>query len=185
MYSFLLILDGFLQESGNYEGAGLAGFDDTVDAQRRNMQKSAQPAAYQSAQPEAFQSGQPAVYQTPVEQVSLIELCSACGRPASSCKLRCHVAVSDMPVLESQESWTRVSPYPGVESRPHQAHSSHNSNAAASQGSQSTMKQAFAESNYNPAETSHAAKIAAEAEAEIRSRGLRGKIRSALHKDSQ
>lgn len=47
------------------------------------------------------------------------------------------------------------------------------------------MKQGFAESDYNPAETSHAARIAAEVEAEMRNRGLRSKIRSALHKESQ
>ncbi|KAK9827868.1 hypothetical protein WJX74_006810 [Apatococcus lobatus] len=137
-------------ESGQYEGAGLAGFDDTVAAQRREMHQSAQPASYQTAQPGAYQSAQPAIHQPPVEQ----------------------------------ESWTRVSPYPGVESRPQQAYSSHNSSAAASQGSQSPMKQGFTESNYNPQETSYAARIAAEAEAEMRNRGFRGKIRSALHKDS-
>ena len=41
----------------------------------------------------------------------------------------------------------------------------------------------FVESDYNPAETSRAARIAAEADAELRNRGLRSKIKSAISKD--
>lgn len=65
----MLIVKGELQDSGDYEGAGLAGFDDTVAAQRREMHQSAQSAVHQPNQPAAYQQAQPAVYQPPVEQV--------------------------------------------------------------------------------------------------------------------
>ena len=43
----------------------------------------------------------------------------------------------------------------------------------------------FVEADYDPAETSRAARIAAEADAELRNRGLRSKLKSALHKEGQ
>ena len=75
----------------------------------------------------------------------------------------------------------QVAPLQSVESRPQPAAMSYSGSSNTSQG----LPMTFSESAYNPAETSRAARIAAEADAELRHRGLRSKIKSAMHKESQ
>ena len=101
-------------------------------------------------------------------------LCNALG-------MQCCCQAHQLEMLQPQESWTRVSPQPPMDGRSHYVADT-NASSATSQGSASQHR--FVESDYNPEETSFAARIAAEAEAEMRNRGFRGKIKSVLHKDS-